>query len=198
MNFTEIAETRQSCRKYNCERPVEEDKLRAILEAAREEDAFVDGILLTHGHFDHVFSLDGLRTATGVEACIHEEDAVMLTDGKKNAFYDFFGKERTYAPAERLLCDGEMIPLGNEEITVLHTPGHTRGSTCYLCGEILITGDTLFSEGYGRCDLWGGDMEQMRASLSRLSELDKSITIYPGHGCSARLGDALDSVAYLL
>ena len=172
--------------------------INAILEAAREEDAFVDGILLTHGHFDHVFSLDGLRTASGVEAYIHEEDAVMLTDGKKNAFYDFFGKERTYAPAERQLLDGERIRLGNEEITVLHTPGHTRGSTCYLCGEILITGDTLFSEGFGRCDLWGGDMEQMRASLSRLSALDKSITIYPGHGCSARLGDALDSVAYLL
>ena len=170
----------------------------AILEAVRAEDAFLEGILLTHGHFDHVLSLDGLREATGVDAYIHEEDAVMLTDGKKNAFYEFFGKERTYRPAQRLLSDGDTVSLGDEKITVLHTPGHTRGSVCYLCGDILVTGDTLFAESFGRCDLWGGDLEQMRASLSDLRTLDGKITIYPGHGEDSPLRDALDNVAYLI
>lgn len=169
----------------------------AILNAVRAEDAFLERILLTHGHFDHILSLDSLRTAAEIEASIHENDAIMLTDGKKNAFYEFFGKERTYRPAECLLNDGDMIRLGNEKITVLHTPGHTQGSVCYLCDAGLITGDTLFAESFGRCDLWGGDMEQMRASLSALSELDGNLTIYPGHGAPSLLRNALDNVAYL-
>ena len=67
-----------------------------------------------------------------------------------------------------------------------------------MCGDILVTGDTLFAEGYGRCDLYGGDIELMRSSLRRLSELPRSITIYPGHGQSAPLHNALDNVAYLI
>lgn len=170
----------------------------AILEAARAEDAYLTGILLTHGHFDHVFSLDTLRDSTGVDAYIHEDDAIMLTDGKKNAFFEFFGRERTYRPAERLLRDGDKISLGNEELTVIHTPGHTQGSVCYLCGDVLVTGDTLFAESFGRCDLWGGSIEQMRDSLRRLRSLPRELTIYPGHGAPSRLWAALDNVAYLL
>jgi glyoxylase-like metal-dependent hydrolase (beta-lactamase superfamily II) len=169
----------------------------AILNAVRAEDAFLEGILLTHGHFDHVLSLDSLRSASGVDASIHEDDAIMLTDGRKNAFYEFFGQERTYRPAEHLLTDGETLRLGNETITVLHTPGHTQGSVCFLCGDSLITGDTLFAESFGRCDLWSGDIEQMRLSLSSLRELDGKLTIYPGHGASSLLRNALDNVAYL-
>jgi len=171
--------------------------VNAILEAVREEDAFLEGILLTHGHFDHVLSLEGLRAASGVDAHIHEDDAIMLTDGKKNAFYEFFGKERTYGAAEQLLQDGQTLRLGDEKITVLHTPGHTQGSVCFLCDDFLVTGDTLFAESFGRCDLWSGDIEQMRASLSFLRSLDGKLTIYPGHGASSSLRDALDNVAYL-
>ncbi len=170
----------------------------AILEAARAEDAYLTGILITHGHFDHVFSLDTLRDAAGVDAYIHTDDAIMLTDGKKNAFFDFFGRERTYRPAERLLSDGDRISLGNEELTVIHTPGHTQGSVCYMCGDILVTGDTLFAESFGRCDLWGGSIEQMRDSLRRLRSLPRELTIYPGHGAPSKLWAALDNVAYLL
>ena len=170
----------------------------AIIEAVRAEDAYPVGILLTHGHFDHIISLDTLRQAAAIEAYIHEADAVMLTDGKKNAFYDFFGKERTYAPAEKLLTDGDVIPLGNERITVIHTPGHTGGSVCYLSDSFIVTGDTLFAESFGRCDLWSGSIEQMSDSLRRLSTLQKSMVIYPGHGASTSLFDALENVAYLM
>ena len=170
----------------------------AILEAIRAEDAFPRGILLTHGHFDHIISLDTLRSGVGIDAYIHENDAIMLTDGKKNAFFDFFGKERVYRPAERLLSDGDIIPLGNEEIKVIHTPGHTQGSVCYLCGDILVTGDTLFAESIGRCDLWGGSRELMADSLRRLSSLPRNTLIYPGHGTSSRLWEALDNAAYFI
>ena len=170
----------------------------AILRVATEQNAEIQGILLTHGHFDHILSLDVLRDALHIPAAIHTHDAVMLTDGRKNAFYDFFGKERVFYAAEQLLSEGETLSLANETITVLHTPGHTGGSVCYLAGDALITGDTLFSNTYGRCDLWSGDEAEMQKSLARLRTLPPTLTIYPGHGDTARLGDALDEVAYLL
>ncbi len=168
----------------------------AILEAANAEDTRVEGILLTHGHFDHVLSIDTLRAVTHLPAYIHEEDAILLTDGRKNAFYDFYHQERRFGAAERLLRDGDKLPLGEDEITVLHTPGHTQGSVCYLCGESLITGDTLFSNTVGRCDLWGGSNAQMANSLEFLRTLPKDLTIFPGHGPSATLGEALEEAAY--
>ncbi len=170
----------------------------AILRAAASENAKLVGILLTHGHFDHILSLDTLRTSQKIPAAIHAHDAVMLTDGKKNAFYELFGQERTYAAADTLLSEGDTIPLGNETLTVLHTPGHTGGSVCYLCDDFLVTGDTLFSNTYGRCDFWSGNEDEMRNSLARLRSLPQTLTIYPGHGDTARLGNALDEVAYLL
>lgn len=170
----------------------------ALTSAAEREGVRLTGILITHGHFDHVTSLDTLRDATGIEAYIHENDASMLTDGRKNAFYTFFGRERTWRSAERIFRDGDEITLGDEKLTVIHTPGHTEGSVCFLCGDILVTGDTLFAESYGRCDLPGGDVGLMRSSLRRLSTLPRNITIYPGHGQSAPLHDALDTVAYLI
>lgn len=172
--------------------------VNALREALECENATLKGVLLTHGHFDHLMALDTVREAFGVSAFIHEEDAVMLTDGSKNAFSSFFGKERTYRPAEKLLKDGDILSLGGESIRVMHTPGHTRGSVCFICGNEIITGDTLFAEGFGRCDLWGGDIEKLKKSLKALRLLPKDAKIYPGHGEDAILGNALDIVAYML
>ena len=172
--------------------------IAAISSALAEEGASLDGILLTHGHFDHMLSLDTLRKTFSVEAWIHEADAAMLTDGKKNAFYNFFGKERVFLPAENLFEGGDVIPIGEEKIRVIHTPGHTQGSVCFLCGKALITGDTLFSEGYGRYDLWGGDREDLQDSLRRLGDLDPGLRICPGHGAVSSLGTALCHVEHIL
>ena len=170
----------------------------AIQSALLEEGAVPDGILLTHGHFDHMLSLDLLRRHTLSDAWIHEEDAYRLTDGKANAFYTFFGRERVWAPAEHTFTDGDLIPLGNESIRVIHTPGHTEGSCCFLADDFLVTGDTIFAESYGRCDLLGGSIELLRHSLQKLRALPPTFTVYPGHGGTARLGNALDSCAYYL
>ena len=170
----------------------------AILGALEKEGAKIEGILLTHGHFDHIMSLDTLRQRTGAPAMIHELDDEMLADGAKNAFLTFFGMDKRFRPAERLLRDGDTIELGEEQIRVIHTPGHTKGSSCYLAGDALITGDTLFADSYGRCDLFGGDIMKMRDSLAKLRELDPSLTIYSGHGRENALGAALDNTAYLI
>lgn len=173
----------------------------AILREADRQGCTLDGILLTHGHFDHIMSIDALRLEhPDLPVYIHEKDAPMLEDGEKNAFTFFFGEDRRYRPADKLLHEGDRIPLGGSVLTVLHTPGHSPGSVCCLSADdgILITGDTLFADNIGRWDLWEGDYDTLRRSLGRLTALDPSLTIYPGHGEPARLGAALSRVAAFL
>ncbi|MBE6601551.1 MAG: MBL fold metallo-hydrolase [Ruminococcaceae bacterium] len=159
--------------------------------------ATLDFILLTHGHFDHVVSVDTLRDLTGASLYMHKWDAEMLSDAKKSAFYTFFRVDQTYRAPERLLEDGDELTLGEETIRVIATPGHSMGSVCYLCNdEFLITGDTLFAMGYGRYDLWGGDEKTLFDSLASLRSLPQHLPIYPGHGESALLGAALDNIIY--
>lgn len=169
-----------------------------ILQKVAEKGATLQYILLTHGHFDHICSLDTLREKTGVPAYIHTGDVDIPSDAHKNAFFIFFGQTRTYRTPEKTLGEGDVLTLGEEQIRVLHTPGHTEGSVCYLCGDnILITGDTLFDRGFGRYDLYGGDPYKLRQSLARLSTLDHSLIIYPGHGSPTDLGDAVRNCALL-
>ena len=169
-----------------------------ILQKIAEKGATLQYILLTHGHFDHICSLDALREKTGVPAYIHKGDADMPSDSLKNAFSVFFGQSRSYRAPEKLLADGDVLTLGDEDIRVLHTPGHTEGSVCYLCSDkLLLTGDTLFDRGFGRYDLYGGDPYKLRNSLARLALLDRSFTIYAGHGSPTDLGDATDNCPLL-
>lgn len=170
---------------------------KTIVAVLKEAGATLEAILLTHGHFDHIVSVDTLREQTGAPLLVHREDGEMLTDSRKNAFHTFFRMERKYRAAERLLEHNEEILLGDEIIRVLSTPGHSKGSVCLLCNnEYLITGDTLFADGYGRYDLYGGDREQLFASLASLRDLPQTLTIYPGHGSPALLGAALDNTIY--
>ncbi len=163
----------------------------------KDKKARLKFIVLTHGHFDHVTSLDTLREVTSAPAYIHKDDAEMLSDGKKNAFELFFGQTRVWKPAERLLEDKDVIKLGGEKLEVISTPGHSKGSICLLGDGFMITGDTLFADNIGRCDLHGGNMMQMYASLGKLAEYDPKLTIYPGHGDCARLGDALSGLVQI-
>ena len=172
--------------------------ISAIVSAAGNACASIEGILLTHGHFDHVLSLDTLHSTFSVPAMIHANDAPMLTDGKKNAFYEFYGRERVFGAAEITFEDGDEIRVGDESFYVLHTPGHTAGSCCFVCGDAIITGDTLFADNIGRCDLYSSDENEMRASLARLRTLDPNLRIRPGHGMGEQLGKALNNAALWL
>lgn len=168
-----------------------------LVKILNDEGLTLDFILLTHGHFDHITSVDTLRDRTGAPLLIHAADAEMLTDSHKNAFYKFFHMERIYREADRLLHDGDVLTLGDETIRVISTPGHTRGSVSYLCNyDFLLTGDTLFEESYGRYDLYSGDAKALFESLRALRSLPQKLWIYPGHGDRQRLGIALDNTLY--
>ena len=144
-------------------------------------------IILTHGHFDHIETLDEMREAIGAKVVIHENDAEMLTDGIKNGYCTFFAGDFTAKATDKTVSDGDIITVGDTQLKVIHTPGHSKGSTCYRCGDMLFTCDTLFANNIGRSDLYGGDGATLYAYLRKLSTLrafkaDGEISVYPGHG----------------
>ena len=99
-------------------------------------------ILLTHGHFDHISGVNALLEEYRVPVCIHEDDAELLSDGNKNASALLIGESITVNAETQTLEDGDIISLGNLEIDVVHTPGHTRGCVCYFCDDAVFTGDS--------------------------------------------------------
>ena len=163
------------------------DDADKIIEKVKQKELCVKFILLTHGHFDHTMALEGVRDALNVPVFIHEFDNELLLDGKKSMLNVFSNKTVVHRPAEKLLSDGDEIALGDEKIKVLHTPGHTKGSCCFVCGDFLITGDTLFDGAAGRYDFYGGDFSALICSIERIRDLEGDFKIYPGHGNSSYL-----------
>ena len=130
----------------------------------------VEYILLTHTHFDHIGVLAAVKEKTGAKIAVGEAD-----------------KEAIKLPADLLLRGGESINAASLDFRVLNTPGHTRGGVCYIFGDVIFSGDTLFCESIGRSDLPGGSFDELRVSLKRLFKLDGDFTVYPGHGDSTTL-----------
>ena len=158
----------------------------SILREARQGGWRITRILLTHNHPDHTNGIGGVLAHAEVPVHVHAEDALGLGSAGKNL---------------RKFQDGERIRLGEASIEVLHTPGHTPGSSCFLFEGRLLTGDTLFIGGCGRVDLPGSDPEKLYHSLKRIAELPDDITVFPGHNyaaaCSSSLGDEKKKNLYI-
>jgi len=169
----------------------EPERIRRACEGRR-----IEAILLTHGHFDHITGADEIRDASGAPLAVHEADADFLTTDK-NAHKYFFREELVMRPAEIILHDGDVLPLGASEIKVMHTPGHTKGSVCFLVGNDLYTGDTLFDRSIGRTDLYGGNQGELEESLRKLCALEHDYHIYPGHGSVSTLYKQISYNPYL-
>ncbi len=157
----------------------------AIREEIKSQGAFLKYILLTHGHFDHIL---GIRDYFNTEVVMHEEDMVQLDN--LNQYLPFFGMPPMDPPKiHKFIKDGDILKLGNLEIKVIHTPGHTQGGVCFLVEDKLFTGDTIFRESVGRCDLPGGDFTQIVDSIeTKIFTLPEETIIYPGHGKTSTVG----------
>ncbi len=164
-----------------------------ILAAAEKNGVKIKKILLTHGHCDHIESLAELASATGAEVYIHEMDAGKLTDSYTN-LSQFFSEylEKPAEPYREAIClsDGDTIELDELKFTVLHTPGHTSGSTCYVIGGVIFSGDTLFKNSIGRTDMPDGNQITLFESLKRLENFRGEYDDYrllSGHGSETTL-----------
>lgn len=158
------------------------DNAQAILEVIAAGRFRVKYIFLTHGHFDHVLAVDAVRDATGAQCVIHRLDAGLMT-------HPPYGLAVGRAPraADILTEDGAEFAVGSLRFVWMHTPGHTPGSCCIVCGRTIYSGDTLFEDDCGRCDLPGGDYSVMLESLRRLAALDGDYAVHPGHDVSTTL-----------
>lgn len=154
-------------------------------------------ILLTHGHFDHLCGVYELKKHFGGEVLIHTEDANCLEDTDWSLVNSVTGYSQTPMSADKALADGSTFMLGNTEFSVMHTPGHTKGSVCYIADGNMFSGDTLFKVGVGRTDLPGGHLRTLCNSLKKIGALEENYRIFPGHGDSTTL-DAEKSANRLL
>lgn len=154
-----------------------------ILEYCQKEGLTVGLLVFTHGHFDHIGAASALKEATGAQTVLPREDEELFLNpaaGGDGIFPSFKG----YTPQtpDRLYQEGDTIELDDIRLTAMHTPGHTKGSSLLLWEDVLFTGDTLFAGSAGRTDLYGGDDEELRASLRRIAAMEGDYLILPGHG----------------
>jgi hydroxyacylglutathione hydrolase len=149
-----------------------------IIDYIEEAELKVKYIVNTHGHNDHVKGDAIFQEKYNIPICIHKLDAYFLDNLPKSK-----------APDNILLEEGNLIKFGKETLTVLHTPGHTRGCICLVGDRIAFTGDTLFAGGIGRTDFPEGSMMDMNRSLQKLERLPDNLLIYPGHGESSMIGE---------
>jgi hydroxyacylglutathione hydrolase len=144
-------------------------------------------ILLTHAHGDHILALPEIKAYTHGPVGLHKYDEEMLENGDLN-MSGTFKKKTVEEKGDFFLEDGMELWLGNKKLTVLHTPGHTRGSVCILSEGELVSGDTLFADGIGRTDLYGGSYESILESIrTKLFVLDGDTRVHPGHGASTTI-----------
>ncbi|HEX4579401.1 MAG TPA: MBL fold metallo-hydrolase [Candidatus Dormibacteraeota bacterium] len=153
-------------------------------------------ILLTHGHGDHVNGVPALVAAHHCPVALHPSDREQLVSVR---FLPGIPADLPDVEIDDDLADGEVIDWRGIDIGVLHTPGHTRGSVCFVAGRDLLSGDTLFAHGVGRADLPGGDWPQLLVSIEeRLYTLPPATMVYPGHGSRTSIGVEMASNPFVV
>lgn len=160
-----------------------------IVRVVKERGFSVSRIVLTHGHYDHIMALHDVQAAfPDAKLCLCHLEKDLVNDPYKN-LTAYGNKSIKPVQTDILLKDGDLIPVGQANLKVIETPGHTIGSICLLGENLLISGDTLFYLGIGRCDLPSGNLaSEVDSILNKLFLLSDDIMVYPGHGQETTIG----------
>ena len=138
-------------------------------------------LINTHGHFDHIFSDDMIREKYNIPLAIHKDDIEMLASAELNSS-TVIEEPITVKNPEIIFDKDETKETSFCKYSVIHTPGHSKGSVCILIDDMLFAGDTVFYGSIGRTDLFGGDYDAIISSLNKIKALPKETKIFPGHG----------------
>jgi len=162
------------------------DEADKIIRALKGRD--VAAVVLTHGHFDHLAAAGQVMSFTGAGLQVHVADAPWITTAVGTGGAPF-GFDVSAPPANRELRDGDVIAVGEVELQVVHTPGHTPGCICLFADGHLFSGDTLFAGSVGRTDLPRGNGAALRCSIAeKLTLLRDDTIVHPGHGPDTTIG----------
>jgi glyoxylase-like metal-dependent hydrolase (beta-lactamase superfamily II) len=160
-----------------------------ILDIIRERGLTLDWILNTHGHYDHVINNAFFERETGALLAIHAADFPFLENMKGQAMWMGIEHVEDSPPPDRFLDEGDVVEVGNLQLRVLHTPGHSPGGVTFVVENVALVGDALFAGGIGRYDLPGGDAETLFNSIrTKLFTLPDDTIVLPGHGPSTTMG----------
>lgn len=165
------------------------DKGEYIYQGLKEKGFSVEAILLTHGHFDHIWGVEALKELSGAKVYAYEEEKEVCENADINVSAS--AGRACQIKADVYVKDEEEITIAGMTCRLLATPGHTKGSCCYYFEEakILISGDTLFQESVGRTDLPTGSMSTLvRSVKEKLMPLPEDVKVYPGHGEATSIG----------
>lgn len=159
-----------------------------IVEKIKKKGFELEYIILTHGHGDHIGGVPKIKELTGAKILIHKEDEYLVKSAAKNLSSLMSGPDIAFE-VDELLEDGHTISVGENELTVIHTPGHTPGGICIKTGDMIFTGDTLFAGSIGRTDLEGGSYEEIISSIkNKLIIYNDKTKVFPGHGPESTVG----------
>jgi len=160
-----------------------------IIHRIEEKEIKVEGIYVTHCHFDHILAVRELKEALGCKFYIHRADEEVLKRSVEDAEL-YLGLSSFDPPKpDGYIDDGDEIRIGRNILKVLHTPGHTPGSVSYVFDGGVFTGDTLFAGSIGRTDMFGGDIKLLvKSVVEKLFKLPDQYVIYPGHGPTSTIG----------
>lgn len=168
-----------------------------IIEYIENKDLNPIAIILTHGHGDHIGGVEELKEKYGIKVYVNDKDEELLLDGEKNLSKYMPLKKEVVLESYTTFKSDEILNIGDFKIEAIGTPGHTRGSTCFLIEDKLFTGDTLFKGTVGRTDLYSGGNDLIDSIKEKILKLNESIKIYPGHGAESTILEEKNSNSFL-
>jgi glyoxylase-like metal-dependent hydrolase (beta-lactamase superfamily II) len=157
-----------------------------VMKTINEKELSIEYIILTHGHIDHILGATAFKEKTGAKIGAHRLEVEYLVDPEKS-MTSMYSNE--IISPDILLKENDILNIGEVSFKVIHTPGHTKGSCCFVCEskKVIFSGDTLFKGSIGRSDLYGGDYKSLLQSLQKLKSMNQNYKIYTGHGDTTTL-----------